>query len=112
MMALGATDSRDAATGIGQVNKHSPRTTRSRLQELDRLLERDPDGLDARYARASLLREKGRVEDAKRDYLELVRRTPTDFGVRNDFGTLALTAGYKDAERSLFSEAVRHHPDN
>jgi Tetratricopeptide repeat len=95
------------------VNKHSPLTTHSRrLQELDRLLERDPDVVEARYERASLLREQGQFEAAKRDYLELLRRTPTDFGVLNDFGTLALTAGYKDAARSLFAEAVRHHPDN
>ena len=59
-----------------------------------------------------MLREQGLFEDAKRDYLELLRRTPTDFGVLNDFGTLVLTAGYKDAARSLFSEAVRHHPEN
>ena len=95
------------------MNKHSPLTTHSRrLQDLDRLLEQDPDVLGARYERASLLREQGQFEAAKRDYLELLRRTPTDFGVLNDFGTLALTAGYKDAARSLFVEAVRHHPDN
>jgi len=55
---------------------------------------------------------QGLFEEAKRDYLELLRRTPTDFGALNDFGTLALTAGYKDAARSLFNEAVRDHPDN
>jgi glutathione synthase/RimK-type ligase-like ATP-grasp enzyme len=95
------------------LNKHSPLTTqRRRLQDLDQLLERDPDVVDARYERASLLREQGQFEAAKRDYLELLRRTPTDFGALNDFGTLALAAGYKDAARSLFGEAVRHHPDN
>ena len=95
------------------MNKHSPLITHSwRIRELDRRLEQDPDARDARFERAGLLREQGLFEDAKRDYLELLRRTPTDFGVLNDFGTLVLTAGYKDAARSLFSEAVRHHPDN
>jgi hypothetical protein len=95
------------------VNKHSPQATPDRrIQELNRLLERDPGVLGPRYERASLLREQGRFEEAKRDYLELLRCTPTDFGVLNDFGTAALTAGYKDAARSLFSAAVRHHPDN
>src|SRR5208282_836635 len=37
---------------------------------------------------------------------------PTDFGALNDFGTLVLRAGYRDAARSLFDEAVRHHPNN
>jgi tetratricopeptide (TPR) repeat protein len=95
------------------LNKHSPLITHSlRIRELDRRLERGPDGRDARFERAGLLREQGLFEEAKRDYLELLRRTPTDFGALNDFGTLALTAGYKDAARSLFNEAVRHHPDN
>jgi len=75
-------------------------------------LERDSDALGARFERAGLLRERGLFEEAKHDYLQLLRRAPTDFGVLNDFGTLVLTAGYRDAARSLFSEAVRHHPNN
>jgi hypothetical protein len=95
------------------VNRHSPPAARNaRVLQLDRTLEQNPDALEARYERASLLRELGIFEAAKRDYLELLRRTPTDFAALNDFGTLVLTAGYKDAARSLFSEAVRHHPDN
>ena len=84
----------------------------ARLRELDRTLEHDPDCLVARFERASLLREQGAFEAAKRDYLELIRRRPTDFGALNDFGTLVLKAGYREAARSLFGEAVRHHPDN
>jgi Flp pilus assembly protein TadD len=87
-----------------------PRT--ARIAELDRLLARDPEALNARLERAGLLREDGQFEPAKRDYLELLRRKPNDFGVLNDFGTMVLKAGYRDAARSLFSEAVRHHPDN
>jgi hypothetical protein len=95
------------------VNKHSPLIGRSRrIQELDRLLGQNPDAFDARFERAGLLREQGLFEEAKRDYLQLLRGTPTDFGVLNDFGALALAAGYTDAARSLFGEAVRHHPNN
>jgi hypothetical protein len=83
-----------------------------RLRQLDQALARDPDAVDARAERAGLLREQGRFEDAKRDYLELLRRRPTDFAALNDFGTLVLDAGYSEAARSLFGEAVRHHPDN
>ena len=90
-----------------------PQTARSvRIGELDRALERDPDAVAARYERAGLLREDGAFEEAKGDYLELIRRKPTDFGALNDFGTLVLNTGYSDAARSLFNEAVRHHPDN
>ena len=84
----------------------------SRLHALDGILGRDPDDFAARAERAGLLREQGRFEDAKADYLELIRRKPDDFAALNDFGTLVLSAGYSEAARSLFGEAVRHHPDN
>jgi len=95
------------------VTESSPGAGRNlRLQQLDRVLEHDPDAIEARAERAGLLREQGRFEDAKREYLELIRRKPADFAALNDFGTLVLNAGYREAARSLFSEAVRHHPDN
>jgi Tetratricopeptide repeat len=94
------------------VTDRLPHARPLRLQRLDRALERDPDAIDQRFERAGLLREEGRFEEAKRDYLELIRRQPTDFAALNDFGTLVLNAGYREAARSLFGEAVRHHPDN
>jgi hypothetical protein len=89
-----------------------PTPPKRRIEQLDGLLAVSPDALEARFERAGLLREQGRFEEAKRDYLELIRLQPTDFRALNDFGTLVLKAGYKDAARSLFSEAVRHHPNN
>jgi Tetratricopeptide repeat len=83
-----------------------------RIGQLDRILARDPDAIEARFERAGLLREQGRFEEAKRDYLDLIRCRPADFTALNDFGTLVLKAGYKEAALSLFNEAVRHHPDN
>lgn len=103
----------NSRAGLNTVNEHAVRSPHSlRIQELDRRLARDPDAIEARYERAGLFREQGLYEEAKRDYLELLRRAPTDFGALNDFGALVLKAGYKDAARSLFGEAVRHHPDN
>jgi hypothetical protein len=83
-----------------------------RLAELDRSLDENTDAAEARFERAGLFREQGRFEDAKRDYLEILRRAPTDFGALNDFGALVLDAGYKSAALSLFSAAVQHHPGN
>ena len=82
------------------------------LQALDPQLAETPDDVAALYARASLLREAGRTEDAKRDYLALLARAPTHFGALNDFGTMLLATGYRDAARTVFEQAVRHHPDN
>lgn len=105
---------RKAGTGVSAIaNDAAPSHAReTRVAELGRLLERDPDAIGARRERAGLLRELGAFEEAKRDYLELIRRKPGDFGVLNDFGTLVLNAGYASAARSLFEEAVRRHPDN
>jgi hypothetical protein len=83
-----------------------------RLQTLDRQLAEKPDDVAALYARASLLRETGRTEEAKRDYLALLVRAPTHFGALNDFGTMLLATGYRDAARTVFEQAVRHHPGN
>jgi Tetratricopeptide repeat len=87
----------------------SPRAIR--LRQLDRRLEQDSEAIEPRFERASLLRESGRIEEAKRDYLELLRRAPTHFGALNDFGTMLLTAGYRDAARTVLEQAVRYHPD-
>jgi hypothetical protein len=108
----GAGDSPDGKKA-GTVKEGPPRNPRkARIAELDRRLEREPDAVQARHERAGLLRELGLFEEAKRDYLDLLRRKPDDFGVLNDFGALVLKAGYSGAARSLFGEAVRHHPDN
>jgi hypothetical protein len=93
---------------------HRPKalSARRRIEQLDGILLQDSDAFDRRFERAGLLREQGRFEEAKQDYLVLLRCRPTDFSVLNDFGTLALKSGYKDAALSLYHEAVRHHPDN
>src|SRR5580692_5327363 len=85
-------------------------TRAARLAHLDAQLARDPDAIEPRYARASLLREAGRTEEAKRDYLALLQRAPTHYGALNDFGTMLLATGYRDAARTVFEQAVRHHP--
>ena len=83
------------------MSDRSKNLPKSRIEKLDRVLARDPDAFAARFERAGLHREQGAYEAAKQDYLELLRRRPTDFGVLNDFGNLVLKAGYKDAARSL-----------
>ena len=91
------------------MSEHNPRA--ARLAQLDAHLAREPDAIEPRYARASLLREAGRTDEAKRDYLALLRRAPTHYGALNDFGTMLLATGYRDAARTVFEQAVRHHPD-
>ncbi|HEX4179957.1 MAG TPA: tetratricopeptide repeat protein [Caulobacteraceae bacterium] len=82
------------------------------LADLDALLARDPDQRDARYLRAGLLAHAGRVDEARRDYLELIARHPTHFGALNDLGVLLYNADFRSAARLAHAEAVKHHPDN
>jgi hypothetical protein len=91
------------------MHENSPRA--ARLAQLDAQLAREPNAIEPRYARASLLREADRTEEAKRDYLALLQRAPTHYGALNDFGTMLLATGYRDAARTVFEQAVRHHPD-
>jgi Tetratricopeptide repeat len=103
-------DINEAPGALGAQGALGARTIR--LQTLDRQIADKPDDVAALYARASLLREAARTEDAKRDYLALLARAPTHFGALNDFGTMLLATGYRDAARTVFEHAVRHHPDN
>jgi hypothetical protein len=89
----------------------APGARAAQLARLQAELAQDPDAIAPRYARASLLREASRTDEARREYLELLRRAPTHFGALNDFGTMLLATGYRDAARTAFEQAVRHHPD-
>src|ERR1700724_933334 len=86
-------------------------TRAARVAQLDAQLAHDPDAIEPRYTRASLLREADRTEEAKRDYLALLQRAPTHYGAPNDFGTMLLATGFRDAARTVFEQAVRQHPD-
>jgi tetratricopeptide (TPR) repeat protein len=83
-----------------------------RLRQVADRLARQPDAVDLRYERASLLRALGRFEPAKQDYLDIIRRVPDHFGALNDFGTLLFENGYRSAARTAYREAVRRHPAN
>ncbi|HXW23146.1 MAG TPA: tetratricopeptide repeat protein [Xanthobacteraceae bacterium] len=83
-----------------------------RLRQITDRVAREPDAVDARFERASLLRALGEFEPAKNEYLETVRRAPGHFGALNDLGTLLFEHGFCSAARTAYGEAVRHHPSN
>ena len=84
----------------------------ARLRQLDDLLAREPNAIEAEVERAALLNALGRPLDARQAYLEVLKRAPTHFGALNDFGALLSTTGHRSAARTVYFEAVRHHPDN
>jgi hypothetical protein len=51
-------------------------------------------------------------EGAKRAYLDVLGREPTNFFALNELGTLALAGGFRSAARTAYRQAVVHHPGN
>jgi Tetratricopeptide repeat len=84
----------------------------ARLQQLDDLLTREPDAIEAQVERAALLNALGRPLDARQAYLDVLKRAPTHFGALNDFGALLSGTGHRSAARTVLTQAVTHHPNN
>jgi tetratricopeptide (TPR) repeat protein len=61
---------------------------------------------------ARALARRADDEGAKRAYLEVLRRDPTNLFALNELGTLALAGGFRSAARTAYGQAVAHHPDN
>ena len=66
----------------------------ARLRQLDDLLAREPNAIEAEVERAALLNARGRPLDARQAYLEVLKRAPTHFGALNDFGALLSATGH------------------
>jgi glutathione synthase/RimK-type ligase-like ATP-grasp enzyme len=82
--------------------------TLSRLEA--RLLD-TPDDLDLQSARASLLAAVGRKDEAKAAYMAVLSRDPTHYATLNNFGVLLDETDFRTAARTVFSQAVHHHPN-
>ncbi len=70
-----------------------------------------PNDLDLQSARAGLLAASGRIEAAKSAYMAVLRRDPTHFATLNNFGALLYETDFRTAARTVFAQAVSHHPD-
>ncbi len=81
------------------------------LTQLDARLAAAPDDLDLQSARAGLLAALGRTEAAKSAYMAVLTRDPTHFATLNNFGALLYETDFRTAARTVFAQAVRHHPD-
>ncbi len=84
----------------------------ARLEQLERLLAREPDAIEARVERAALLNALDRPAESQQAFLDVLTREPTHFGALNDFGVLLTTMGFRAAARTVYSQAIAHHPDN
>jgi glutathione synthase/RimK-type ligase-like ATP-grasp enzyme len=82
------------------------------LNQIDSRVAATPDSVEILLARARLLTELGRIEEAKSTYLKAVTIAPTHFDTLNHFGKLLLDTGFRSAARTLYLQAIQHHPDN
>src|ERR1700744_6185771 len=82
------------------------------LAELDGLVERHPDALDARFARAHCLEALGRETRARGAYQGVLAREPAHFGALTNLGTLYFTAGDFNRARVLYEQAIASRPDD
>jgi len=82
------------------------------LAELDALVERHPDALDARFARAHCLETLGRETRARGAYQGVLARDPAHFGALTNLGTLYFTAGDWTRARVLYEQAVASRPED
>lgn len=74
-------------------------------------MSRDGD-LQQALAQARALAARGDDDAAKRAYVNILHRDPTQFSALNELGTLAHASGHRSAARTAYAQAVRCHPDN
>src|SRR5580658_201166 len=82
------------------------------LSQIDSCLALQPDSLDLLLAKAHLLTELGRVEEAKATYLKAVTLAPTHFDALTNFGKLLFDNGYMSAARTVYMQLIKYHPNN
>lgn len=84
----------------------------ARLRQLEAILATDTDAIDARAERAALLAALDRREEAKAAFLAVLECDSTHFAALTDFGALLVSTGYVSAARTVYAQAVAHHPRN
>ena len=82
------------------------------LPEVESRLAANPESIDLRFRRASLLAELGRLVEARNDYIKVLEREPYHLAALNNLGKVLIAVGHRQAARIAFHEAVTRHPDN
>jgi hypothetical protein len=90
--------------------------TRQRLEAalaaIESRLAVESDALDLLADRARILTELGRTDEAKRQYLEILKRDARHLAALIDFSLLLYHTGFTTAARTAATAAVAFHPDN
>ena len=82
------------------------------LHDVEERLKADPDSIDLRHERASLLDVLGHAELARMEYVAILARLPGDARALNALGRLLYKTGARTAAQAVFAEAASKHPDD
>ncbi len=82
------------------------------VASIDGRLAGGPAPLELHIARAQFLEMLGRKDEAVRAYVDVLRIEPTQVDALNALGLLSLSAGNRDAARTLLCGAVLHGPEH
>lgn len=83
-----------------------------RLAEIDALIRNGRDDIDAQIERANLLNLLDRQTESLDLFIEIVKRSPTNFRALNEFGNLLSSMGHVAAACRVYTEAIKQHPEN
>ncbi|HIJ63870.1 MAG TPA: hypothetical protein HPQ04_14355 [Rhodospirillaceae bacterium] len=72
--------------------------------------ESDLATITTMFERARLLSLRGRGDEARQAYLDLLALQPTHFAGLSNLGTLLAAGGWRAAAKTAYGEALRHHP--
>lgn len=81
------------------------------LREMDRALERNPDADPVRFAMASLLRRRGRWDEALEQYQWLIRQLPTSGNAWQGVAACAMKTGQMEKGLEALSLALQFSPN-
>jgi tetratricopeptide (TPR) repeat protein len=82
------------------------------LASVESRLQTQSGSLDLQANRARLLFELGRIEEAKFQYLAILKRDPRHFSALNNLAVLLQQTGFTSAASIAYTVAITHHPGN
>lgn len=80
------------------------------LQSVELELESSPAPMDARFRRALLLSQLGRLMESVDDYIKVLECDPSHLEALNNLGSVLVATERRAAARMAFREAVARHP--
>ena len=82
------------------------------LEGLEEALARDPGSIDLRFRYAGLLAARGRLVEARQEYVDILHRDSAHVESLNEVGTLLLESGFIRAACTAYVHALNVRPDN